>query len=247
VPGNDNCLVIQQDIRSLVRRLYLSNVLEYGQEFQWVTTCSRCRRNEPTACQGATIVVPENAPMLFLPCKLRDGNLVQADVAVQTKWNGSNLAEHIALLRLWHVPDSGSRRVVSRAHVDLANEGQHGPWAHLQFGGETVDDSESWNLPPFAGQPRWPAPLVDLILASELILYSFWPDVWETLFQEVEINRIVKRSENAYLREFFEEWSRYQRASHSSPNPRRTFLYSVCNTRTGPPWRRRGEKGVENT
>jgi hypothetical protein len=105
----------------------------------WVKICPVCERNHNTACQGAIIEIGKEEPLRFNLYKVRDGMWVQADISIKTKRGGGkslHLNEHNILVRLWHVDGTEPRNVVSRVHVDLANKDQHGPWAHLQFGGD---------------------------------------------------------------------------------------------------------------
>jgi hypothetical protein len=234
-----HCESMRRDIAAFIDRLLALHVLEGNPpgRYNWVTKCSVCELHRGGSCRGARVEIPRSAPLRFAPCRLKDGNLVQAEIAIMSRRRGGgrlDLDEHSILVRLWEVPTAAPRNLVNRVHIDLANHGQPGPWSHLQFGGESVEEYENWPLPPIAGHPRWPTALMDLILASELIVYSFWPDKWRLLCEKREIITLIKRAEDAYLRPFFEAWSSCQGLDGN----RRTFLSMVCNLTTDHPWRK---------
>jgi hypothetical protein len=160
--------------------------------------------------------------------------MFQADISCASVRRGGGLLDlnqHTVLLRLWKLPQDSPRSVIHRVHIDLANSGQPGSWSHLQLGGRTVPSEEQWYLPEETGEVRWPSSLFDVILASELIIYTFWPETWAELANDSAFSARVRKSESAMVKPFFNAWDSYQRNFSGT-----TFLGSICNQRSRHPW-----------
>ncbi|MBS3668114.1 hypothetical protein [Vreelandella boliviensis] len=73
--------------------------------------------------------------------------------------------------------------ILSRWHIDLANNGeggfQTGPLFHLQFGGRNNGFDRAHDHP--VKEPRWCHPPMELALMSEMIVANFFEDAWYNL------------------------------------------------------------------
>jgi hypothetical protein len=201
------------------------------QVYRWVT---------PSGRRGPDmqfhVIIDENDPLAFTPKRL-GAKTVRVEVSSQCKRRGRNrldLDEHTVLVRVWDRPPDGGAKVIHRAHIDLANIGQSGPWSHLQFGGRSIKKHEGWPLPKEVSDLRWPSQLFDIVLVCELIVYNFWPDKWARLCGKPEFVSKIHSSEQSYVRPFFEAWARYDSLSGSE---RKTFLGALCNKLNKHPWR----------
>ena len=85
--------------------------------------------------------------------------------------------------RLKGQTDSGSGRVMLRIHFDLANTEQPGPQYHAQVGGNPRLEELSW-FPETLDVPRLLHTPVDLVLASELVAATFYPDEYKDIRRE---------------------------------------------------------------
>jgi hypothetical protein len=198
--------------------------------YRWVTTSGKRGPN----CKF-NVTIEEDRPLVFAPVKL-GSKTITADICTSCARRGRNrldLDEHTILVRLWDRPSKGESNVICRAHVDLATSGQSGPWSHLQFGGRSIKTSEKWGLPKEVSELRWPSPLFDIILACELIVYNFWPDKWSILCGRQEFISQIHKSEDSYIRPFFEACNRYWRLGGGE---RITFLKMLCNKSNNHPW-----------
>ncbi len=179
--------------------------------------------------------ISKENPLRFVP-KPIDEMLISAEISTKCIRRGKGrlgVDEHFVLIRLSDRSANGCRRVVCRVHFDLANVDQPGPWSHLQIGGRSVDQSENWSLPPQIGELRLPAPLYNVILACELVVYSFWHDKWCALCAKHEFLAPIQWSEDSYFQPFYEQWNDYLRLD----NRRRTFMCQLCNKQNAHPWR----------
>ena len=111
------------------------------------------------------------------PCKLNVAIRVWSldpQVCFREQWDATGLRDQI---------DPGRGRVMIRIHFDLANPGQPGPKYHAQVGGNPRLEELCW-FPEALGVPRLPHMPMDLVLASELVAATFYPDDYQTIRRE---------------------------------------------------------------
>jgi hypothetical protein len=97
-----------------------------------------------------------------------------------------------------------SDTLLERHHLDLANAEpslQQGPVWHLQMGGNPAG-SISPTATNWLDEPRWPVAPMDLTLAIEFVIYSFFPDEWEQLNQDGTWIRLMKDAEQLVVSHF---------------------------------------------
>ena len=99
-------------------------------------------------------------------------------------------------------PDNG--RVMLRIHFDLANTSQPGPKYHLQVGGRQHCGELHW-FPEALSVPRMIHMPMDLVLASELVAATFYPDEYRDLRREDLWSAARKVSQQHLLHGYFEE------------------------------------------
>lgn len=92
-------------------------------------------------------------------------------VYFREQWDASRLENECS-------PDSG--RVMLRLHFDLANPNQPGPHHHLQVGGRARPEELHW-FPETLSLPRMLHMPMDLVLASELIAATFYPNEYKKI------------------------------------------------------------------
>ena len=133
-----------------------------------------------------------------------DGLRLRVDLFLEIFWS-DDPADHPTVLnvviRVWCLDDSicfrsdwdapaltsqiqrDTGRVMLRLHFDLANPGQSGPKYHLQVGGKPFLDELHW-FPKGLSVPRMLHTPIDLVLASELIAATFYPNEYRDLRRE---------------------------------------------------------------
>ena len=100
------------------------------------------------------------------------------------------------------------KRVVFRCHFDSSSRGQYAPFFHLQFGGKPLKAEFCW-FPHYLELPRFVSPPVDLILACELVVATFFPSVHSKLRQDSVWRSIIRESESFFLNTYYEICKNY--------------------------------------
>ena len=183
----------------------------------WFERCPSCKkRKAPSHCSGGTVHIARGQRLKFPPTK--DG--LVPELAVRTVRTGPGVdavSEHSVEV---YVRDGTDSKLVHFSRVDLGR-GTAEPRYHLQFGG--CADEESFH--PNAGCFRWPTPLYDFVLASELVLYTFYREAWEKhVLGKGEAIHLVREAEHMYLRSIMDRLISYM----DDPPVGRTFLAVSC-------------------
>ena len=105
--------------------------------------------------------------------------------------------------RLQHDIEPEAGRVVLRLHFDLANEGQQGPCYHLQVGGRQHQGDLSW-FPRAVSVPRLHHMPVDLVLATELIVATFYKDTYRANRRDPSWKSALRVSQGHLLSGYFQ-------------------------------------------
>ena len=184
--------------------------------------CSVCgsRKGKKKDCLGGSLKIDTNTPIRFV-CSY-EGSTVTVMVTAETQW--SNASSRLPKKHSVEVEVSPEGKQKYRAHLDLATESRREPLFHLQAGGFRIEKiAEEKHF----GILRWPMIPLDLILVTELVLYTFQPEQWEAIHQNAEFLHVVRQSEERFLVPFFEElWNDPDRRDHS-------FLAAFCASRRG--------------
>lgn len=98
--------------------------------------------------------------------------------------------------------DRGESRVITRFHFERANIGQEGPRYHLQMGG-TPEAAENCWYPKALTVPRFIHHPVNLVLACDFVVATFFPEKHPTITEEPTWLAAVHRAEDAYLQTYF--------------------------------------------
>lgn len=104
--------------------------------------------------------------------------------------------------RMANVAGSDTGRVMLRVHFELANPQQAGPRYHLQIGGNAHVDELHW-FPEAISVPRILHMPLDLMLASELIAATFYPDEYKDIRREPAWKGSLTVSQQHLLRRYF--------------------------------------------
>ncbi len=147
-------------------------------------------------------IEPE-APLRFNEAKV-DGLRLRVDLFLRSYWDSVpaempvdlNIAvrvwaldEHVYFREDWDAErlnsdiSSNNGRVMLRMHFDLANPAQAGPRYHLQIGGNQRQGEFHW-FPQSLSVPRFLHPPMDLVLASEMIAATFFPNDYKKIRRE---------------------------------------------------------------
>ena len=186
---------------------------------------SREDRGLPSLDWGFSI--PPLEPLGFEVTEV-DKLYLKVDLYSQSYW-GSNPAETPTLLnvgiRVWSLDeqiyfrkewdakrlcteiDGVTGRVMLRLHFDLANAAQPGPKYHLQIGGKPQDNEFHW-FPESLGVPRILHPPMDLVLATELISATFYPEHYRKLKREPLWRSSIKTSQDHLLADYLDSAKR---------------------------------------
>jgi hypothetical protein len=204
-----DCLTIKRDLHmwcDILRDCKVNDVPTYVGE-PWFQRCDSCRRGRkaPTTCKGARIAIERGQRIRFPPT---DDGLVP-ELAVRTKRSGpgeSDIEEHSVEVYVRDLSDGTDNALVHFSRVDLGR-GTAEPRYHVQFGGCA---DEGGILHPKADCLRWPGPLYDFVLASELVLYTFYRPTWQkNVLCKKEALHLVRQSERNYLRLWMDQWQNY--------------------------------------
>ena len=120
-----------------------------------------------------------------------------------------SLDEHLYFRKEWDAKrlstgiDSNTGRVMLRLHFDLANPAQPGPKYHVQIGGNPRENELHW-FPESLGVPRILHPPMDLVLATELIAATFYPECYRNLKREPLWKSAIKTSQAHLLADYFD-------------------------------------------
>lgn len=188
----------------------------------WFERCPSCRRKKnPNACSGGKLHIDRGQRLKF---PLTDEGLVP-ELGVRTVRSGPGVeavSEHSVEVYVRHGADG---RLVHFSRVDLGR-GTAEPRFHLQFGGCADEDS----FHPSADCLRWPTPLYDFVLASELLLYTFYREAWQQhVLEKGEAIHLVREAEHMYLRSLMDRLKSYI----DDPPAGRTFLAVSCTSHDG--------------
>ena len=147
-------------------------------------------------------IYPTN-PLRFKETNV-DGLKVRVDLFLSSYWEEDpadrptdlrvvirvwSLDPHVYFRKQWDAPqladacDAYSGRVMLRVHFDLASPRQAGPQYHVQVGGNTQAEEMHW-FPESLSVPRMVHMPMDLVLASELIAATFYPDAYKKIRRE---------------------------------------------------------------
>lgn len=224
-----DCLSIEKDLGiwcDVLRDCKVDDVPSRVGE-PWFRRCGWCRKGKksPKSCQGASIAIERGQRIRFPPT---GGGLVP-ELAVKTKRCGpgiGDIKEHSVEIYVRAIGVDASKTLVHFSRVDLGR-GTAEPRYHIQFGG-CSDDTLSFH--PKADCLRWPGPLYDFVLASELILYTFYSATWrEKILRRNEALGLVRQSEQNYLKLWMDAWRNY---SDNVPSGQ-TFLAVACTSNKG--------------
>ena len=125
---------------------------------------------------------------LFL-CSFWDSNPAEMPVDLNVAVRVWALDSHVYFREDWDAERLGSDipsntgRVMLRMHFDLANPAQAGPKYHVQIGGNQRQEEFHW-FPQSLSVPRLLHPPMDLVLASEMIAATFFPDDYKEIRRE---------------------------------------------------------------
>ncbi|CAD5263645.1 MULTISPECIES: hypothetical protein [Halomonadaceae] len=129
--------------------------------------------------------VDRGNPIKFKKGITSDGKFVRpkidfAKIRVNQSYEGRPPFESFDLAM---VLEDDAEDILSRWHIDLANNGedgfQTGPLFHLQFGGRNNGFDRAHDHP--VKEPRWCHPPMELALMSEMIVANFFEQAWHTL------------------------------------------------------------------
>jgi hypothetical protein len=174
--------------------------------------CPACRSGKTKkkkSCQGGSLKIDTNNSIRFVSSY--DGRDVTVTVTALTQWSNSSsnfLKKHSVEVEV----SSQGEPMKYKAHLDLATGSRREPLFHLQAGGFRVAKIAEEK---YFGLLRWPMIPLDMILVTELILYTYQPEEWEAVHQNSEFLYAVRQSEESFLAPFFHLWSNPKERDHS--------------------------------
>jgi len=175
------------------------------------------------------ILITPDRPVEFVRTETDDRLRPDVFCNIKATTNGTLPLSHLRLvLRVWSVtkdmsfrPDWDSNRirqefrrigafsrVMFRCHYDNCSPQQYAPIFHMHFGGDPTNGEHCW-FPHFLELPRFPSPPIDLILACELVVATFFPSVHRKLMQNGAWISLIQESESFFLGEFYKTCKNY--------------------------------------
>jgi hypothetical protein len=235
------CARAQKDLVDLVKLLEGADVIQGLPDHDLlrtrISTCVPCRGNKKSKyCCGWNTEI-ERGVLSFGPLTHSASKQIRLDLSAkcdyrrpkpdrQPAWDEAPLAASVVTIEIMSVE---TEELLERYHLDLANSvvpPQPGPVWHLQVGGNPAGDlaatPTSW-----LDEPRWPVAPMDLSLAIEFLVYSFFPEKWEALNEDGEWVRLMKDAEQLAVSHFADQMKRhFQRDAESRD---RTWLSAQDN------------------
>jgi hypothetical protein len=185
--------------------------------------CNSGRPSKKRECKGGSLRIDTNTPIRFV--SNHGGRSVRITVTAATQWSDSSSPfpnKHNVEVEV-SIEDEPLKY---KAHLDLATNFRQEPLFHLQAGGLRTEKSPAEK---YLGLLRWPMIPLDLILVTELILYTFQHEEWEAVHQNAEFLQAVRQSEELFLAPFFKKfWRQPTDRGHS-------FLAAFCASRQSGP------------
>jgi len=157
----------------------------------------------------------EDFPLSHLRLVLRVWS-IQRNLSYRPQWDSINILEKLE-------GNHSSNRVMSRCHYDTCTKAQYAPYYHFQFHG-TPRANELYWFPYTIELPHFPSPPIDLILACEIVVATFFPTTYQQLLQDGSWVNIIKESEESVLSKYFERCKFY---IEDNP-PHTTLLHLLC-------------------
>lgn len=188
-------------------------------EHRSVHRCQSCMRNgSRNQCMGAHLSTPEPVRL-----NVEDGYIT---VGANTRWGRSGgdivVSEHSVEVAIWRHGAGGPDKQTLFCHADFASPQVSGPEPiyHMQFGGYRSDMSGYHRS---QDSLRWPAPPFDLVLATELLMYSYCHNSWQRYMTSSEAIGLIRTAEEDFVKPFFGCWQEPMQRSKS-------FIGSMCCT-----------------
>ena len=136
----------------------------------------------------------ETFPISYLRLVLRVWSIKQ-NLSFRSDWDSEKINQQLIKRGLFN-------RVVFRCHYDSTSKDQYAPIFHLQFGGTSHPGELCW-FPKNLELPRFPSPPIDLILACELVVATFFPSIFKKLCQEGNWVNLIQESEKFFMKKYY--------------------------------------------
>lgn len=157
----------------------------------------------------------DNWPVSYLRLVLRVWS-TKPEISFRSNWDSEEVKQEFDGLQSY-------KRVMFRCHYDNCTKDQHAPIFHLQFGGDPKNGEFCW-FPHFLELPHFPSPPIDLILACEHVVATFFPSAYKKLCQNSTWISLIRESESFFMRKFYEMCeTHFTRVSQDQ-----TFLEHLC-------------------
>lgn len=154
-------------------------------------------------------------PVSFLRLAMRVWS-TKPEISFRSNWDSEEVKQKLDNLHSY-------KRVMFRCHYDSCSQNQRAPIFHLQFGGKPQNWEFCW-FPHFLELPRFPSPPIDLILACEHVVATFFPSAYKELSQNSTWISIIQESESFFLRGFYGMCERH----FTNVSQEQTFLGHLC-------------------
>lgn len=157
-------------------------------------------RIQPDIFCEITASTNEEYPLSHLRLVLRAWS-IQDTLSYRRNWDSENVMEKMRA-------NYSINRVMSRCHYDTCSEGQYAPFYHFQFHG-TPQENEVYWFPTNIDFPHFPSPPIDLILACEIVVATYFPDTYQDLLQDGNWVNLIKESEVFILSNYYKKCIAY--------------------------------------
>jgi hypothetical protein len=148
------------------------------------------------------------------------------DLSFRRDWDSERIGDLLAQRPSY-------QRVLLRCHFDRANPEQEAPIFHLQIGGRaTEQERELCWFPEIVNIPRLLCPPMDLVLAAEVVVASFFPTAFANLTNEPDWLTLVHESETFLLKEFYDKCHRVCNRARGNQMSVFTSLWQLPRART---------------
>ena len=124
------------------------------------------------------------------------------DISFRNEWDAADLYEKL--------DNQGWRRVIKKFHIDrrVQNTILPEPLYHLHLGGRSDEYEYCW-IPKRIDEPRIHYFPMDVVLMCEFVLINFYPNISRDLREMPEWKRLVRKSQDLYLKPYLEKVAGY--------------------------------------
>ena len=235
--SNKNSLIDAKTVATYIERLARLKIWERETQHNLKTLSHQVRHTKKSDLLWA-IHIDHKSPLRFKNTEMNQCLQPEIFCNIETSENCDFfLKKYELVFRIWSVCKNMSfkesrdsnkifedlksqdyKRVMFRCHIEKTMT-ENEPIIHMQFGGIQRDDiiKECFWCPDNLPVPRFLSPPLDLILAIQIILTNFFPEIYKKeIKNEKKWVEMVKKSELMFQHHYYKNCSNYLKDNSTS-------------------------------